>query len=288
MNFETSRTGHKRYWLRAALAVVLLTGMTACNTPETEVEIESQTDQSEPNVTTQAEDLGTAAREDAPGGFDDDQTEEFIQTQMSTVPEVDLSEVAVEVTNGTAILSGSVNSLAGRIEAEEITQQTEGITSVTNNIEVATENIADGEVTAAILEALETEPMLERYEISAETTDGNVELIGLVDTYFEKQQATKIASRVTGVQSIQNEILIDSGNNQSDADIEEQVTLLLQDVEGVDLSQVNVAVDDRIVTLAGTVPTLYAQNAAIGSALVKGVEAVDAEALTVEPNEPIK
>ncbi|MGP1384662.1 MAG: BON domain-containing protein [Thainema sp.] len=280
MSFETSPKDRKRYWLRGLLAIVMLTGMAACNTPETEVEVE----QSEFDVETQTEDLSAAARDDAPGGFDDDQLEEFIQTQMSTVPEVDLSEVTVEVTNGSAILSGSVNSLAGRIEAEEIAQQTEGITAVTNNVEVVAANLADGEVTASVLEALETEPLLERYEISAETTNGNVELIGLVDNYLEKQQATQIASRVTGVRNIENEILIDSDNSQSDAEIEEQIDALLQEVEDVDLSQIDVAVDNGVVTLAGSVPTLYAQNTAIGSALVEGVEAVDAENLTVEPS----
>lgn len=279
MSYETSAKSSTCYWLRGLLAAVMLAGgVAACNAPEPEAE------QSERNTTTTSptEDIGTVASDDAPGGFDDDQLQEFIQTQMSTVPQVDLSEVEVEVTNGTAILSGSVNSLAGRIEAEEIAQQTEGITAVTNNIEVVVADLADGEITASVLEAFETEPLLERYEISAETTNGTVELIGLVDNYLEKQQATKIASRVTGVKSIENEILIDSDNSQSDADIEEQVELLLQQVENADLSQVDVTVDDSIVTLTGTVPTVYAQNTAIGSALVEGVEAVDADELTVE------
>ncbi len=279
MSDETgSKNGtRKRYWLRM-LAVVLLTGVAACTASEPEAR------RSDLDVTTNpTEDIGTAASDDSPGGFNDTQLKEFIQTQMTTRPEVDLSEVEAEVTNGTAILLGRVDSLAGRIEAEEIAQQTEGITAVTNNIEVVAADLADGEITATVLEALETEPLLERYEIFAETTNGTVELIGLVDNYLEKQQATKIASRVTGVKSIENEILIDSNNSQSDADIEEQVELKLQQVENADLSQVDVTVDDRIVTLVGTVPTVYAQNIAIGSALVEGVEAVDADELTVEP-----
>ena len=279
MSDETgSKNGtRKRYWLRM-LAVVLLTGVAACTASEPEAR------RSDLDVTTNpTEDIGTAASDDSPGGFNDTQLEEFIQTQMTTRPEVDLSEVEAEVTNGTAILLGRVDSLAGRIEAEEIAQQTEGITAVTNTIEVVAADLADGEITATVLEALETEPLLERYEISAETTSGTVELIGLVDNYLEKQQATKIASRVTGVTSIKNEILIDSDNSQSDADLEEQIRLLLREVDNADLSQVDVAVDDGVVTLVGIVPTVYAQNIAIGSALVEGVEAVNANDLTVVP-----
>lgn len=68
----------------------------------------------------------------------------------------------------------------------------------------------DDLITANIIEALARDPYTERLEIFVETNNRRVELGGLVEFSEERQRAEEIASRVEGVQAVENNIVVSS------------------------------------------------------------------------------
>jgi len=67
---------------------------------------------------------------------------------------------------------------------------------------------ADASLTAAVKTALITAPELSSLKINVDSAGGVVTLRGQVKTNDEKQRAERVASAVTGVQSVRNDLVV--------------------------------------------------------------------------------
>ena len=77
-----------------------------------------------------------------------------------------------------------------------------------NGQESAKQYVSDASITAQVKANIIKDQSLKGFEISVETLHHNVELSGFVDTHQQKEQAAAIARSVTGVQSVENSILV--------------------------------------------------------------------------------
>ncbi|MGZ4034079.1 MAG: BON domain-containing protein [Bacteroidia bacterium] len=95
--------------------------------------------------------------------------------------------------------------------------------------------------------------------INSEVRNGNVTLLGKVNTYPKKIAAEKIVKKVPGVRSVNNilEVTIPEGTRKSDAEIKKSVLNALKWNSSIDENKITVKVKDGWVTLQGNVPWDY-------------------------------
>lgn len=182
---------------------------------------------------------------------------------------VDASDVTVQVDGSHVELHGTVPSLLARQSAETDTWTVRGVTDVTNEI-----NVEFGEPIPAIEDAelhvrriIDWNPDLRNQEIEVSTSDSLVILEGTVDAYWKKLRAETIALDVLGVSGVENRISVVPTQSILDDTLATNVTSALRRNIGVDERNIDVAVQNGIVTLSGTVATRSERNAAYESAL---------------------
>lgn len=217
-------------------------------------------------------------------------------------------KVDVDVAGSTVALRGIVDNLKAKRAAEQVARNTVGVTYVSNRLKVRTEEPAtDDKIETNIRRAMESDPWVDRHEIEVSVYDGEVYLSGTVDNYFEKARAEDLASREYGVVNVHNNLVAANGtaftydpylddtyldsdwydyepdyNLLSDSKLEEDIENELYWSPFVNEDDVNIQVDDRRVTLSGSVGSPMERRQAEMNAWQAGAKWVDNE-LTVAP-----
>lgn len=212
-----------------------------------------------------------------------------VETALELSEDVNVENITVQTTaDGTVTLSGTVDSYWKKVRAEEIASGVKGVSVVINNIEVSTgESVTDQMVQADIASSLERNADVERENVTIEVEDGEVTLSGTVDSWLAYTEAEEAARYTVGVEAVTNNLQIEppAGAEADRAEIRSDVRNQLEWDYRVDENDVNVAVDDGVVTLSGTVENFSAKEAAAADAwsvtgvidVVNNIE-VDAEA----------
>lgn len=129
------------------------------------------------------------------------------------------ADIQVEVTNGTAVLTGSAGSVEASRAAEDIVRQTEGVTRVDNRIATPsagnklrentrdavqrTERVAsDSWITTKVKSSLLSDRATKGMNIGVKTMNGAVVLMGTVASQAEYDRAIQIAREIQGVRSV--------------------------------------------------------------------------------------
>lgn len=206
-----------------------------------------------------------------------------VQTELILDDAVPAHLIDVAVEEGIVNLSGSVDSFAGKLAAEEAAEQTKGVLSVINNIEVRPTARSDGKIRADAVTALAQDPATEAWEIDVEVKKGEVALLGSVDSFSEKMLATEIVEEIPGVRGVNNMLSYEIGEKRPDHEIRAEVKGRLKADASVDAGMIDVRVEDGEVTLFGSVGSAWEKTVAETDAqMVAGVESVDISQLKVE------
>ena len=136
-----------------------------------------------------------------------------VKTALAESPDVKAHEVNVETYRGVVQLNGFVDSSSQRSAATQVASTISGVKDVRNNLEVAEHSSMEGSaddtmLTANVKTALIAEPMTKAHQIDVTTQNGIVQLAGFVDSPTEKYKATEVASSVSGVKDVHNELEI--------------------------------------------------------------------------------
>jgi len=184
----------------------------------------------------------------------DDEIQEVVEDALSYDPRVIPYDITIAVSDGMVTLSGTVDNLAAKRAAEKDARNTPGVWRVTNNIKVRLDVPADDQLEARVAAALLDDPYVERFEVNVDAYNGWVYLAGDVNTSFEKNHAERVTERVQGVVGVVNYLEYNYLWAWSpDWEIQEEVRSQLRWSPFVDASGINVAVNDGVVTLIGTV-----------------------------------
>ncbi|WP_340106451.1 BON domain-containing protein [Rhodohalobacter sp. 8-1] len=200
---------------------------------------------------------------------------------------VDIGNIDVEVTNGVATLTGSVFDVDAWRFAYDAAFYTSGIKSIEDNlsIETATEELEPetGATTSTIPESetetrtdaliredveneLISDSRVSSYDISVAVNDGVVTLTGEVPSRRAKNAASDNAWNVPGVMDVVNSLSIRHKTAEatvpSDLDITSNVENSLSWDPDVDESEINVSVENGVVSLEGTVDSLWKKHIA--------------------------
>jgi hyperosmotically inducible protein len=129
----------------------------------------------------------------------------------ATVKDFDLQ---VETRTGTVKLEGAVDTQAQIDQAISVARGVKGVSAVETGITLkgATTSLGtkidDTNVTGRVKAALLADPDVKSFDISVATTNGEVQLTGVVDNQGQIDQATKIARAAEGASSIKSDLRI--------------------------------------------------------------------------------
>lgn len=231
-----------------------------------------------------------------------DELRDAVKDALLYDPRVMSSNVDVEVAGSMVTLRGDVNNLTAKRAAEQDAQNTVGVSYVDNRLKVRLDAWPDdSEIAEGIRNALLRDPYVERFEVTVAVLDGTAHLYGTVDSYFDKNRADDVASRVSGVLDVDNHLLVDYDtayiydpyvddtyvNENELIEYEERAPLktdgeIADSIESelwwspfVDADEVTVFVDDGVATLTGAVDTWSERQSATENAYEGGATLVD-------------
>lgn len=181
----------------------------------------------------------------------DNRLRDLVQHQLDYEPGLFAQDIAVAVRDGTVTLTGFVHSYYDMAVAERAAKTVYGVRAVANDIQVKTLSRTDPEIARDILEAFRIDTTIPDRSITLIVSNGLVTLEGSVDWNFQREIAEHVASKVKGVQSITNRIVLKP--RLSTQEIQKKIEEALRRSAEVDARRITVLASDSTVTLAGNV-----------------------------------
>ena len=124
--------------------------------------------------------------------------------------------VKVTVHKGLVTLTGEVSWRYQSKSAEEAIRKLTGVTGVINSIKIKAA-VYPSDVKDKIEQALKRHAELEAQAIRVTVTDGKVSLHGTVDSWDEREAAEDAAWSVSGVDSVDDRLVIGTGQSSAPA-----------------------------------------------------------------------
>jgi len=225
-------------------------------------------------------------------------------------PRVHAFDIDASVSVGQVTLTGTVATKKAKLAAGRLAEDTVGVISVTNLIQVVPpEVLNEAELSEKVTGALSLNPITEADQIDVTTSGSEVTLTGTVDSHYEKAEASDVASGVVGVTDVENllrvrgplepyvyepgdafyplvdewTIFIPKEPRLPDDQLEKAIERELFWEPYASSWQITVEVDDGVATLKGEVDSPAEAATAVANAFQAGAVDVDDE-LTVDPS----
>jgi len=204
------------------------------------------------------------------------QTDEFIKQDIIDHlvwdDSIDANDIHVSVNNGIAELTGTVPGYTTKLAAEEDVLQVKGVIEVDNSLEIVfppqTSRPDDPVITSNIENKLLWNSSINAANITVDTKDGVVTLMGNADTYWEKNLAEELAGNSYGVIWVDNKLSVKIVKTVVDVDIEEDIKNAMRRNVFIDESVISVDVNDGTARLTGVVPYYAMRKDAIDTAML--------------------
>lgn len=193
--------------------------------------------------------------------------QEDVIEELAWSPEVDDSRIGVSVLDGAVTLSGEVDSHAQRHAAVKAALRVTGVSVVADELEVRRDPAAghtDTDIAAAIRTVLQWTSKVPGDSVQVEVRDHVAILTGSVSYQFQRREAEKLVSGVTGVRHVQNHLELTP--RASAEDTQERIERALVRNAATDAGGIRVIVVGREVTLVGTVRTWLERSEAARAA----------------------
>ncbi len=216
-------------------------------------------------------------------------TDEEIQRQVLDElrfdPEVEPTDVGVEVDNGVVTLTGTVDSYSMKFAAEKAAKRVKGVKAVANDIQVTLpfeRTRTDTDIARAAANALEWNTEVPHERIKVTVHEGWVTLEGDVDWHYQKEAAERSVRDLMGVKGVTNLIAVAAPKASPD-----QVKSLIEDAlersAQLDAERIHVDIRDGKAVLSGTVRSwVEKQDAEDAAWAAEGVSDVE-NLITVSP-----
>jgi osmotically-inducible protein OsmY len=121
---------------------------------------------------------------------------------------VPADRIEVTVNNGIVNLSGTVNCISEREEAERAVVNLLGVRAITNNLAVQAQSIAAETVCADIQNSLERQAVAETSPVTVDVNQGAIRLSGMVPSWNERCAVVSAAAFAHGVQQVVDNLKI--------------------------------------------------------------------------------
>jgi osmotically-inducible protein OsmY len=140
-------------------------------------------------------------------GKNDNEIAEEVISALRWNMDVPQEKIDIKVHGGWIYLDGTLDWNYQREAAKKAVENLIGVKGVINNIKIKSE-IKDQVEKEAIEKALERNWAINYDEIDVDVSGNNVTLTGTVDSYYEKDEAERIAWNAPGVWSVNNELAV--------------------------------------------------------------------------------
>lgn len=196
----------------------------------------------------------------------------------------------VEISNGMATITGTVDTLHERDHVSEAAAEINGIKRIYNLVKIRPRHIlSDAVLVSKVEEAIERDAYLQEYGLFARADNGRIRLYGTVESGFELRHAYDVVSRVPGVITIDNNLFVPADParyyyrypfsveeiyDRSDEAIQQSIEHQLFWSPFVDGDEVSVEVEKSGATLTGSVDSLAEKRAAEENAYEGGATEV--------------
>lgn len=207
---------------------------------------------------------------------------ETIQSQLDSSSHIPGDSVKVTVQDGIVTLSGTAANLLAKNKAIDIAEGVKGVLAVVNNVKTISSR-SDEAIDEDIDRAIATDPATEGWKITADVSNGVVNLTGIAESWQEKQLVSNITKRVKGVKEVNNNIIIESGASRSDTEIQAEIKETFKLNSGLRDDMIDISVKNGNVILDGAVGSAREKSLAKELSHVTGVSSVSADNLEVHP-----
>jgi osmotically-inducible protein OsmY len=164
---------------------------------------------------------------------------------------------------GVVELKGTVKSYWDKLNIFASVAKVKGVTEIIEDLLVVTENVPDNIIKDEILNQYQrTHILTEPEKIKVGVSNGLVILTGTANFYRESVAAEDIAGMFMGVKSVDNELdVLPISKAESDNNLALMVQDVLKDQFQLSSKNIQVNVNQEIVTLTGTTNTLWSKHA---------------------------
>lgn len=193
-----------------------------------------------------------------------EQIQADIQNALKWEPLLNAAEIGVAVHEGIATLSGSVDSYAKKLEAENATKAVRGVKAVVENIKIIFHDKfgkkTDNDIAKEVLNAFVWPKAIANESIQVKVEDGWVTLEGEQQWNYQREAAGTAIRNLMGIRGVSNKITI---NPQPADDIEQHdIEKALHRNRFIDDEHISVHVNGKTVTLTGSVTSWYDRDEA--------------------------
>jgi osmotically-inducible protein OsmY len=186
-----------------------------------------------------------------------------VQNAIKREPLLSPAEIGVTVKDGIVSLTGTVDSYAKKMEAENTAKKVIGVKALVENIVIEFPNFwikTDAEIATEVLNALNTNLTLPKDEITVIVEAGWVTLEGALTWDYQRESAKNMVQYLTGVKGITSKLKIKSEtlNAIEKQDIESALAINW----AINDCDIHVDVSERKVTLTGNVKSMFQKEEA--------------------------
>jgi len=186
-----------------------------------------------------------------------------VQDAIMFEPLLHAAEIGVTALDGIVTLTGTVNSYAKKLEAEEATKRTAGVKAIVENIKVqfgAETKKTDIEIATDVLNILKWNWEVTSENVKVEVENGWVTLSGELHWNFQKVAAQNSVNNLLGIKGITNNITIKIGKN--DLIEKKDIERAIANNWAIEDKNINVSVSANNVTLKGSVNSIFEKDEA--------------------------
>ncbi len=210
----------------------------------------------------------------------DAQIQEHVMNELRWDTRVKGTDVGVEVDRGIVALTGTVDSWAARVAAQDAAHRVAGVLDVANDIHVKLPSSlerTDADIARTIRAALEWDVLVPHDHILSTVSNGVVTLEGTVDYWAQHDDAGRAVRNLPGVKEVRNLIAVDPPVARVAPEIlRRAIDGALERHAAHAASHVQIEVRDGKVVLMGRVPSWPERNAVVGAVRgTPGVRTVD-------------
>ena len=187
-------------------------------------------------------------------------------------------DVGVSVKNGIVTLTGTVDTWAKRLAAQDAAHRVSGVLDVANDLNVKPTGVGmrdDTEIARAVRSALEWDVTLPDQKIKSTVDHGTVTLEGEVETWAQWDDAPRAIRNLAGVRGVFNRLTVKAQPVRTD-ELKRRISDALSRHAVREARNIDVSVLDGVVSLSGMVDSWAEREAVTGAVRgTRGVKRVD-------------
>jgi osmotically-inducible protein OsmY len=186
-----------------------------------------------------------------------------VQDAIKWEPLLNAAEIGVTAKDGIVTLTGTVNTYAKKLQAEDAVKKTAGVKALVENLQVHFDcetKKSDSEIATEVLNALRWNWEVSNDKMTVKVEDGWVTLEGELQWNFQKEAAKNSVNNLKCIKGITNNITIKTDKN--DLIEKKDIERALEVNWSINERNIIVTVEGSNVRLSGSVESLYEKDEA--------------------------